>query len=325
MSQTSGSYVDHPLAFLLPGSSASIIVTLLLVIPLMVTYTAQASRTYFPNLKNARILLLTAHPDDEVMFFAPTVLALTDREAGNHLKVLCLSRGNADRLGELRQRELTESCRRLGLREEDSMCLEDKQLQDGFHSWNSTYIRDMLLRFFTQDEGKAATIDAIVTFDAVGVSNHPNHRSCFEAAKAFADAMHGRVGGAGWEVPVAVYSLTSVNILRKYSGAVDVVASVAMSMFHIITRKDKDKPGWKSFQGQTPKAKERDNIDAKDAGKVVQTGKLSTHLLFVSGLGDWMKSLGAMTQGHKSQMVWFRWGWVSLGRYLWVNDLRRVR
>lgn len=47
----------------------------------------------FPRIYNKRICLLIAHPDDEAMFFAPTVLALTKPEYGNHLKILCLSTG----------------------------------------------------------------------------------------------------------------------------------------------------------------------------------------------------------------------------------------
>ena len=47
----------------------------------------------FPTLRNKRILLLIAHPDDEAMFFAPTLLALTRPECGNHVKILCLSSG----------------------------------------------------------------------------------------------------------------------------------------------------------------------------------------------------------------------------------------
>lgn len=47
----------------------------------------------FPSLRNKRILLLIAHPDDEAMFFAPTLLALTRPEHGNHIKILCLSSG----------------------------------------------------------------------------------------------------------------------------------------------------------------------------------------------------------------------------------------
>ena len=56
-------------------------------------YTATISRTRFPILHDKAIVLLIAHPDDEAMFFAPTVLGLTRPEFGNHLKILCLSSG----------------------------------------------------------------------------------------------------------------------------------------------------------------------------------------------------------------------------------------
>jgi LmbE family N-acetylglucosaminyl deacetylase len=51
------------------------------------------TRSRFPKLRNKRICLLIAHPDDEAMFFAPTVLALTAPSLGNHVKILCLSSG----------------------------------------------------------------------------------------------------------------------------------------------------------------------------------------------------------------------------------------
>jgi N-acetylglucosaminylphosphatidylinositol deacetylase len=56
----------------------------------MYTSTLSAS---FPTLQNKRILLLIAHPDDEAMFFAPTLLALASQGNGNHVKILCLSSG----------------------------------------------------------------------------------------------------------------------------------------------------------------------------------------------------------------------------------------
>lgn len=57
-------------------------------------YTAQVTRTSLPSLHNKRICLLIAHPDDEAMFFSPTLLALTAPEMGNHVKILCLSSGS---------------------------------------------------------------------------------------------------------------------------------------------------------------------------------------------------------------------------------------
>lgn len=44
-----------------------------------------------PFVAGARMLLVVAHPDDESMFFAPTILRA--RAAGSTLHVLCLSNG----------------------------------------------------------------------------------------------------------------------------------------------------------------------------------------------------------------------------------------
>ena len=48
-----------------------------------------------PQLHNKRIGLLIAHPDDEAMFFAPTVLGLTKPALENHVQILCLCSGKS--------------------------------------------------------------------------------------------------------------------------------------------------------------------------------------------------------------------------------------
>ena len=109
------------------GGSILTGVLLLVVVPvLLYVYTASVAATRFPTLRNKRVCLLIAHPDDEAMFFAPTVLALARAETGNHVKILCLSSGNADGLGEIRRTELVKSAMTLGLRaEEDVWVLDD--------------------------------------------------------------------------------------------------------------------------------------------------------------------------------------------------------
>jgi len=68
-----------------------------------------------PSLQNTTIHLLIAHPDDEAMFFAPTLLALTSPSLNNTVSVLCLSTGNAENLGPIREKELAASCEILGV------------------------------------------------------------------------------------------------------------------------------------------------------------------------------------------------------------------
>src|SRR5690349_8264962 len=75
--------------------------------------------------KTERFLLVTAHPDDEAMFFIPTLQVLTAKYwyAMSSIRnlilssvfLLCLSSGNMQGLGEIRKKELQESCRILNI------------------------------------------------------------------------------------------------------------------------------------------------------------------------------------------------------------------
>jgi hypothetical protein len=58
--------------------------------PIGIFYPA-SDTSNFAELVSAPVLLLTAHPDDEVMFFAPTIRGL--RSSDSEIKVLCLSNG----------------------------------------------------------------------------------------------------------------------------------------------------------------------------------------------------------------------------------------
>ncbi|KAK4692215.1 N-acetylglucosaminylphosphatidylinositol deacetylase, partial [Lecanoromycetidae sp. Uapishka_2] len=182
---------------------------LALAIPILLAtawlYTAQASRSSFPSLKGKRICLLIAHPDDEAMFFSPTVLALTAPEAGNHVKILCLSSGNADGLGSTRKSELSASALLLGLRSpSDVLVIEDPNFPDSMTTtWPAPLIAELLSNAFSptlnSSSKKAsktpseptATIDTLITFDSQGVSAHPNHISLYHGARQWLSALMG--------------------------------------------------------------------------------------------------------------------------------------
>ena len=63
------------------------------------------------------ILLITAHPDDESLFFTPTILSLVEKSRNTSMNFyqLCLSVGNAEGLGETRKVELGRSLDVLGV------------------------------------------------------------------------------------------------------------------------------------------------------------------------------------------------------------------
>ena len=91
-----------------------------------------------PNSSHSspRVLLLTAHPDDETFFFGPTITSLipsfsaasvsaNSRDSASgpvavifpQIYSLCFSVGNADGLGDIRRRELAGSLDILGVTE----------------------------------------------------------------------------------------------------------------------------------------------------------------------------------------------------------------
>jgi N-acetylglucosaminylphosphatidylinositol deacetylase len=141
----------------------------------------------------------------------------------------------------------------------------------------------------SEDAKPTANIDVLITFDSNGVSSHPNHISLYHGARTFlATLMKGK---SGWESPVALYTLTSVNVVRKYTSILDFLPT--MSLWAM---------GTKTEEKQHP-----------------------TGLVFFNQLvgdGGVSRARSAMTTAHKSQMVWFRWGWIIFSRYMVLNDLR---
>ncbi|KAI9667489.1 MAG: N-acetylglucosaminyl-phosphatidylinositol de-N-acetylase [Bathelium mastoideum] len=230
------------------------------------------------------------------MFFAPTVLALTRPDLGNHLKILCLSSGDAEGLGETRKKELVKSGLMLGLRgEDDVLVLDDANFPDSMTTtWDTRLLSNLLLSTFAPKLASTpststppATIDVLITFDQGGVSGHPNHISLLHGARAFVKALMHR--HTGWECPVTLYTLASTNILRKYLGLLDAPMTLLSSV--------------------------------KSTGsKGRQTGPV--RLFFANGPSQYWAARRAMTTGHKSQMLWFRWFWIVLSRYMTINDLK---
>jgi N-acetylglucosaminylphosphatidylinositol deacetylase len=158
--------------------------------------------------------------------------------------------------------------------------------------WPSKDIVSLLMsRVVTKKKSSSppdTAIDTIITFDEHGVSYHPNHRSLFIGARAFVKEL--MRPHAGWESPVHVYTLKTTSTFRKYLAILDAPFTVINLIF-------------------TPKI----------------AGASPTPLFFASGLSEYRTAQQAMTTAHQSQMVWFRWGWITMSRYMVLNDLRREK
>jgi len=161
--------------------------------------------------------------------------------------------------------------------------------------WDTKLLSRLMLNHFAPDMAKLASnkppksnIDVLITFDQWGISSHPNHKALYHASKTFLQQMMRR--HSGWEAPIKIYTLTTTTTLRKYMSIVDSMASV---MDVIFSRKEE--------------------------------GDVPSPLFFVSTPMDYRKAQVAMTSGHKSQMVWFRWGWITFSRYMIINYLKKEK
>ncbi|XP_062448797.1 N-acetylglucosaminyl-phosphatidylinositol de-N-acetylase [Rhea pennata] len=165
---------------------------------------------------DVRVLLVTAHPDDEAMFFAPTVLSLA--RAGARAAVLCCSAGNYYNQGEIRKKELEQSCLLLGIPASNITVVDHRDLPDNpALQWDTQLLATFMLKHIEADN-----INLVVTFDAGGVSGHANHTSLCTALSYLHSERKLPEG-------CRVLTLESVNLFRKYISILDVPISCLLS------------------------------------------------------------------------------------------------
>jgi N-acetylglucosaminylphosphatidylinositol deacetylase len=172
-------------------------------------------------------------------------------------------------------------------------------------TWDSNQISALLCKAFAPHLANAtkyaagegaptAAIDVLITFDGSGVSSHPNHISLYHGSRTFISTL--LKGKPGWASPVDLYTLTSVGILRKYASFFDTFTTLLVVLLR---------------GGEARRKSDKGN-----------PGTLVTMSSLFGGREDYGSARRAMTDAHKSQMVWFRWGWILLSRYMVINDLR---
>ncbi|KAG7387354.1 N-acetylglucosaminyl-phosphatidylinositol de-N-acetylase [Phytophthora pseudosyringae] len=237
-----------------------------------------------------RALVVTAHPDDESMFFLPLVHSLQQQPEGSkdmwQTHLLCLSRGNFDGLGGVREKELKACATYIGLSTDHVQVLEDPKLQDGMKAqWDAAHIAAIVTEYMEKNN-----IDAVFTFDDYGVSGHANHvathygvkraireqqEKCSATTEADDSSKETKVV-RGW-------ALDSTNILRKYTGLLDTALS-----FWLTRRKDAEQE--------------------------------ESQFVFVFR-PRWNYNAMAL---HQSQFVWYRRLFVAFSRYTFINTFRPI-
>ncbi|KAH8278394.1 hypothetical protein KR018_001552 [Drosophila ironensis] len=164
-----------------------------------------------------RVLLVTAHPDDECMFFGPLIYSLTRRQ-GCQVYILCLSNGNFEQQGKVRRQELWRSCSKLGIPESNIMLMNATNLPDDPNvDWRPDAVAGLILHAV-----ESLSIQAIFTFDRDGVSSHPNHCAVYYAAASLCLANL-------LPKDCKFYTLDSINLVRKYLSIFDLLCTCLMS------------------------------------------------------------------------------------------------
>jgi N-acetylglucosaminylphosphatidylinositol deacetylase len=223
------------------------------------------SRTW----RDKRVLIVTAHPDDEVMFFSPTILALVGM--GIQIYALCLSIGNADNLGHIRRQELLNSYDRLGVSSEYVKSVDDLRLQDGMTiEWDEKVITEHI-RMQVKEKGP---FDAIITFDEQGISGHANHLACYRAINVLSQS-------STFSPSTSFYTLHTIPVGLKYLSLPLAIARQILPSDH--TRR----------------------------------------LRFLSSFREYLYAVRAMT-AHASQLVWFRYLYITASVYMYNNELIKV-
>ena len=191
---------------------------LVIVLSLCLTFYFLICNARRKEIKTAkRVLLVTSHPDDEVMFFGPTVLSMASNP-NITLFLLCMSNGDYRREGQTRKKELYHACKILGIREGNITVLSYTKLRDDPNlRWRDEIVSEVVLHNI-----EAQDVDTVITFDRHGVSGHKNHCALYTA---LAFLCHEN------RIPrtCRVFALRSVNFLRKYSSVFDVPMSFLLT------------------------------------------------------------------------------------------------
>ncbi|KAH8101197.1 LmbE-like protein [Cristinia sonorae] len=253
-----------------------------LIISLILGFLLNPMNSHLDSLATSRILLLTAHPDDECLFFAPTVLSIQRRYPSSQIYSICMSVGNADGLGVVRKKELEASLDVLGIDQDRRWVLDHPELKDNISVyWNPDVIASVVQPYVLEH-----SITTILTFDGKGISSHPNHISLPNGISHLVATFPSNASSP----PPRVFTLITVPLVHKYIGVLSpLLAKLDLSVGDLLAR-----------------------------AHIAGIGPPSIPVA-ISDVAQYRTALRAMQQ-HSSQLVWFRWLYVSFSRYMWVNE-----
>lgn len=165
--------------------------------------------------ENSIILLIIAHPDDEALFFGPFLCKCQDSRAIVH--ILCLSDGDYQGLGVIRQKELYESAKIFGITRERVHIIKHELIEDGMDNDWPIEIASSIIKSYVEN----ICPDVVATFDEYGVSGHPNHIATFKSVEYLFQS-----SGFKPRRSCLLITLESVSTTRKFLSAADYCLSL---------------------------------------------------------------------------------------------------
>eukprot|EP00934_Nitzschia_sp_Nitz4_P004655 Nitzschia sp. Nitz4//scaffold25_size161228//119615//120433//NITZ4_002447-RA/size161228-snap-gene-0.29-mRNA-1//-1//CDS//3329544637//4645//frame0 len=249
-------------------------------------------------------VLVIAHPDDESMFFLPTIQALTQSD-NETLWILCLTTGDYDGLGKIREKEMFNAGKLLGVKVIVNNTLKDHPTTRWSIPDVHKEIQETLLREISPEEWNRIVL---ITFDPYGVSGHVNHidtylgsnsslswgtSTCVSASnqKMTSSAIMGIA-----TIPLEGWTLQSeTNMIHKYFPLYCWILLFLSLIFHI--------PQERSIL-----------LPSEDNNQEVVVYRMHQPRI------NWL----AM-QTHHSQFVWYRRLFVIFSCYTYVNRLQSIR
>ncbi|KAH1236435.1 putative N-acetylglucosaminyl-phosphatidylinositol de-N-acetylase [Glycine max] len=235
--------------------------------------------------RKRNVLLVIAHPDDESMFFTPTINFLTSK--GHNVQILCLSIGDADGKGNIRKQELFQACVALKVPMQQVKIVNHPDLQDGFGKvWNHS-----LLAKIIEEEITSRCIDMVrlcclrhVSADQLLPLTAMVSQVIVIIVMCIMEYGKLNISIDQYQRTIAEKSgdIVSTNILRKYSGPVDIWLSIFLTMLH-------------------------------------------TNGTMQCLVNEHSRRSGIAMAQHSSQWVWFRKLFVTLSSYTYMNTLRKVK
>lgn len=179
-------------------------------------------------------ILVIAHPDDESMFFIPTIQAL--KHSGETLWLLCLTTGDYDGLGKQREKEMYQASKLLGF--EKCIVQNNASIQDHpTQRWKISNVVQAIQEALAQEDQAIAKYQSLtlLTFDQMGVSGHVNHIDTYLGVQQFISSPPSNL-----QIPIEAWQLESeTNPIVKYIPVLSwiyLLLSLIFSQCHIMAK-----------------------------------------------------------------------------------------